>query len=58
MAVLPEKPEQITFDITDRCQMKCVTCSKWCSAPSDVISKEMTTEEWKKAIEKHLFLLY
>ncbi len=45
-----EKPQQITFDLTDRCQMQCVTCSKWKTVPSDVISKELTTEEWKKAI--------
>ncbi|MCD7779592.1 MAG: radical SAM protein [Candidatus Gastranaerophilales bacterium] len=45
-----EKPQQITFDITDRCQMKCVTCSKWKTTPSDVISKELTTDEWKKVL--------
>ena len=45
------KPEQITFDITDRCQLRCVTCSKWKTVASDVISKEMTTSEWKKALD-------
>lgn len=45
-----EKPQQITFDITDRCQMKCVTCNKWKISASDVISKELTTEEWKKVL--------
>ena len=34
MSNLPEKPEQITFDITDRCQMQCVTCSKWSTTPA------------------------
>ena len=32
-----EKPQQITFDLTDRCQMQCVTCSKWKTVPSDVM---------------------
>ena len=47
-----EKPQQITFDITDRCQMQCVTCSKWKTAASDVIHKELTTEEWKDVLKK------
>lgn len=45
-----EKPQQITFDITDRCQLKCVTCSKWQTVASDVMEKELTTEEWKKVL--------
>ncbi len=45
-----EKPQQITFDITDRCQMKCVTCNKWKISAGDVINKELTTEEWKKVL--------
>lgn len=45
------KPNQITFDITDRCQMKCVTCSKWKTVAGDVISKELTTQEWKKVLD-------
>lgn len=44
------KPQQITFDITDRCQMQCVTCAKWSTVPSDVMNKELTTEEWKKVL--------
>lgn len=50
MTQILEKPQQITFDVTDRCQMKCVTCSKWKTVASDVLDKEMTTEEWKKAM--------
>ena len=46
------KPQQITFDVTDRCQMQCVTCSKWKTIASDVLSKEMTTEEWKQVLDK------
>ena len=45
-----EKPQQITFDITDRCQLQCVTCSKWKTVSSDVINNELTTEEWKKVL--------
>ena len=51
MNKLPEKPEQITFDITDRCQMQCVTCSKWNTTPADVMSKELSTDEWKKILD-------
>ncbi len=47
-----KKPEQITFDITDRCQMRCVTCSKWMTEPSEVIHKELTTQEWKDIIKQ------
>ncbi len=47
-----EKPQQITFDITDRCQMKCVTCSKWKTVSADVINKELTTDEWKSVLDK------
>ncbi len=47
-----EKPQQITFDITDRCQLQCVTCSKWKTVAADVINKELTTEEWKDVIKK------
>lgn len=47
-----DKPQQITFDITDRCQMQCLTCSKWQTKASDVIEKELTTQEWKDIIFK------
>ena len=52
MAQELDKPQQITFDVTDRCQMQCVTCSKWKTIASDVLSKEMTTEEWKDVLTK------
>ena len=47
-----KKPEQITFDVTDRCQMRCVTCSKWTTNAADVMPKELTTQEWKDVILK------
>ena len=46
-----QKPQQITFDVTDRCQMQCVTCSKWKTVASDVMDKELTTEDWKKVLD-------
>lgn len=45
-----DNPQQITFDITDRCQMQCITCSKWKTHAQDVIDKELSTEDWKKII--------
>lgn len=45
-----EKPQQITFDVTDRCQMQCVTCSKWHTKASDVMDKELSTEDWKQVL--------
>lgn len=47
-----EKPQQITFDITDRCQLQCVTCSKWKTVAADVLSKELTTQDWKDVLNK------
>lgn len=32
--------------------MKCVTCSKWTTKASDVVQKELTTNEWKDIISK------
>ena len=52
MKQICEKPQQITFDITDRCQMQCVTCSKWKTQSSDVINNELTTDEWKDVLNK------
>lgn len=52
MKEIIEKPQQITFDITDRCQMQCVTCSKWKTVASDVMNKELTTQEWKDVLDK------
>lgn len=38
------KPEQIQVDITDQCNYRCPTCSKWLHTSSD---NELTTEQWK-----------
>ncbi|MGN0013921.1 MAG: radical SAM/SPASM domain-containing protein [Candidatus Gastranaerophilaceae bacterium] len=48
---LPSKPQMLTIDITDRCQMKCVTCSKW-QVSSEVMHKELTTEQWKEVFRQ------
>ena len=45
------KPQIVTLDITDRCQMKCETCSKWRTSAA-VQSKELTTEQWKKVLDR------
>ena len=48
---IPSKPQILTIDITDRCQMQCKTCSKW-QVSADVRHKELTTEQWKEVLQK------
>lgn len=48
---LPIKPQILTIDITDRCQMQCKTCSKW-EVSTEVMKKELTTEQWKEVLQK------
>ncbi len=43
------KPVNFTFDMTDRCQLRCLTCSKW-KTPVELNQKEMETQEWKYVI--------
>ena len=45
------KPTGITFDITDRCQLKCMTCTKW-KTPPEAQLDELGTEDWKATILK------
>lgn len=47
----PTKPQVLTLDITDRCQMQCKTCSKW-KVSSEVMQKELTTEQWKEVLRQ------
>jgi len=47
----PSKPQVITLDLTDRCQMECQTCSKW-KISADVRHKELTTEQWKNVLDQ------
>ena len=42
-------PFRISIDITDRCNFRCPTCSKWRGAPS---REELALDEWKLAFEK------
>ena len=47
----PSKPQVLTIDITDRCQMQCVTCSKW-QVGGEVMNIELTTEQWKNVLKQ------
>ncbi|MGM0425932.1 MAG: radical SAM/SPASM domain-containing protein [Thermodesulfobacteriota bacterium] len=42
-------PFRIQIDITDRCNFKCPTCTKWTADPS---KRELRTHEWKTVFEK------
>lgn len=42
-------PFRISIDITDRCNLRCPTCSKWRRRPS---SEELSLDQWKLAFEK------
>ncbi len=42
-------PFRISIDITDRCNFRCPTCSKWHGAPS---GEELALDQWKLAFEK------
>ncbi len=41
------KPSVITFDVTDRCSLRCKTCSKWSSR---IVRKELDVSAWKEII--------
>lgn len=41
------KPSSITLDITDRCSLRCKTCSKWLSKGE---KEELDTHSWQKVI--------
>jgi MoaA/NifB/PqqE/SkfB family radical SAM enzyme len=42
-------PFRIQIDVTDRCNFRCPTCSKWRTAPS---VRELDLHEWKRVLEK------
>ena len=42
-------PFRIQIDITDKCNFRCPTCTKWNSDPS---RRELNTDEWKTIFEK------
>lgn len=43
------RPTNVVIYITDRCQLRCITCSKW-TTPEEIREKELTTSEWKKIL--------
>lgn len=43
------QPADCTFDITDRCQSRCLTCTKW-KTPQELVRRELATQEWKNVI--------
>ncbi|MCP4401841.1 MAG: radical SAM protein, partial [bacterium] len=43
------RPTNVVIYITDRCQLRCTTCSKW-TTPERIRENELTTEEWKKIL--------
>jgi pyruvate-formate lyase-activating enzyme len=48
LGIVP-RPFRISIDITDRCNFRCPTCSKWRQPPS---REELGLEEWKVALER------
>lgn len=43
------RPEQIQIDITDRCNYRCPTCTKWLQKSAE---HELTTEQWKNFLTR------
>ncbi len=44
-----KKPISFSFNNTERCQSRCITCNGW-KTPASVMEKELTLEEWKKIL--------
>ena len=52
MPIAPDKkPISFSFNNTERCQSRCITCNGW-KTPADVMNQELTLEEWKKILER------
>ena len=50
MPIAPDKkPISFSFNNTERCQSRCITCNGW-KTPSEMMQKELTTEEWKRIL--------
>ncbi|HIS89480.1 TPA: radical SAM protein [Candidatus Avigastranaerophilus faecigallinarum] len=43
------KPVSFSFNNTERCQSRCITCNGW-KTPASVQDRELTIEEWKKIL--------
>ena len=46
-----KKANSITLDVTDRCQLRCETCLKWKTNAQEVMSKELSTDQWKRILD-------
>lgn len=44
-----KKPISFSFNNTERCQSRCITCNGW-KTPAVVQEKELTIDEWKKIL--------
>ena len=44
-----KKPISFSFNNTERCQSRCITCNGW-KTPASVQEQELTIEEWKKIL--------
>ncbi len=44
-----KKPISFSYNNTERCQSRCITCNGW-KTPADVAKDEMSTDEWKKVL--------
>lgn len=44
-----KKPVSFSFNNTERCQSRCITCNGW-KTPASVQEQELTIEEWKKIL--------
>ena len=49
VGILPY-PFRVSLEITDRCNLKCPTCSKWKTSVDP--ERELNTEEWKNILDK------
>ena len=43
------KPVSFSYNNTERCQSRCITCNGW-KTPASVQEQELTIEEWKKIL--------
>ena len=44
-----KKPISFSFNNTERCQSRCITCNGW-KTPASVMDEELTIDEWKKIL--------
>ena len=44
-----KKPVSFSFNNTERCQSRCITCNGW-KTPASVKEQELTIDEWKKIL--------